>query len=388
MGCPTCKSITLFKGDTGATGATGATGPAGPAGPTGGHGEAATIAVGSVSALSAGATPTITNAGTSSAATFNFGIPAGADGKTILNGSGAPSGGVDGDFWIDTANNRIYGPKASGTWPGSYTSLVGPTGSTGSTGATGAAGSTGATGPQGATGGYSSEWIYDTGTGSGTSTGKIRFDNATPSSVTGLYINNVDADASDLSAWLDGFDNSNSFGVIRVSKKSDASVFWMGKITAESDSGSEHDVTVTHVQSSGTFTAADRLVVSFAANGIDAGAPYLKYYTATLTQASTDPVVATVPTAVRTASNYLGTIVWTRTGAGVYVGTLSSAFTGVVVCNITQGKVATAAVLQLARTSDDTVTLQAFTASTGAAADALIGTANNEASIEIKQYAT
>ena len=63
---------------------------------------------------------------------------AGADGKTVLNGSGAPSGGtgVDGDFYINTAANEIYGPKASGAW-GSATSLVGPTGPTGATGSQG-----------------------------------------------------------------------------------------------------------------------------------------------------------------------------------------------------------------------------------------------------------
>jgi hypothetical protein len=38
-------------------------------------GSAATIAVGTVSTLSPGATPTVTNAGTSSAATLNFGLP-------------------------------------------------------------------------------------------------------------------------------------------------------------------------------------------------------------------------------------------------------------------------------------------------------------------------
>jgi hypothetical protein len=42
-------------------------------------GAAATIAAGSGTALAAGATPTVTNSGTSSAATFDFGIPRGAD---------------------------------------------------------------------------------------------------------------------------------------------------------------------------------------------------------------------------------------------------------------------------------------------------------------------
>ena len=64
----------------------------------------------------------------------------GADGKTVLNGAVDPtSEGVDGDFYINTASNEIFGPKAAGVW-GTGTSLVGPTGATGATGATGPAG--------------------------------------------------------------------------------------------------------------------------------------------------------------------------------------------------------------------------------------------------------
>ncbi|HEV8622477.1 MAG TPA: hypothetical protein VGR33_06260, partial [Actinomycetota bacterium] len=35
---------------------------------------------------------------------------------------------VNGDFYLDTSAWVLYGPKASGAWPGSGTSLVGPTG--------------------------------------------------------------------------------------------------------------------------------------------------------------------------------------------------------------------------------------------------------------------
>ena len=75
---------------------------------------------------------------------------AGSDGKTVLNGSGVPSSGLgaDGDFYIDTANNNLYGPKASGAW-GSATSLVGPQGSQGIQGNTGSSGSQGIQGIQG-----------------------------------------------------------------------------------------------------------------------------------------------------------------------------------------------------------------------------------------------
>lgn len=67
--------------------------------------------------------------------------PAGADGKTILNGAIAPtiSVGSNGDFYINTATDEIYGPKTAGLW-GSPTSLIGPAGATGGVGPQGPAG--------------------------------------------------------------------------------------------------------------------------------------------------------------------------------------------------------------------------------------------------------
>lgn len=58
-------------------------GPVGPMGPQGPAGTAATIAAGTATTLPYGSNPTVTNTGTSSAATFNFGIPAGAPGTTV-----------------------------------------------------------------------------------------------------------------------------------------------------------------------------------------------------------------------------------------------------------------------------------------------------------------
>lgn len=92
------------QGPAGATGAAGAPGPAGATGPTGATG------------------------------------PAGASGgQTILNGTGAPTSatGSDGDFYIDTAGDAIYGPKSSGAWPSPGTSLVGPQGPAGTAGTDG-----------------------------------------------------------------------------------------------------------------------------------------------------------------------------------------------------------------------------------------------------------
>lgn len=48
-------------------------------------------------------------------------------GSTVLNGAGAPSSGTgnNADFYLDTTNTRLYGPKTGEAW-GGYVSLVGP----------------------------------------------------------------------------------------------------------------------------------------------------------------------------------------------------------------------------------------------------------------------
>ncbi len=64
---------------------------------------------------------------------------AGANGNTILHGSSLPTTGLgaNGDFYLDTATESLYGPKTAGSWPTSGTSLVGPQGLQGNTGPTG-----------------------------------------------------------------------------------------------------------------------------------------------------------------------------------------------------------------------------------------------------------
>jgi hypothetical protein len=62
-------------------------GAPGAPGSNGTNGTAATVAVGTVTGLAAGATPTVTNSGSTSAAVFNFGIPAGAPGATGATGN-------------------------------------------------------------------------------------------------------------------------------------------------------------------------------------------------------------------------------------------------------------------------------------------------------------
>jgi len=146
----------------------------------------------------------------------------------------------------------------------------GAAGTNGTNGTNGIDGAPGADGADGVYGGWSSEWLFDNGTGTGTSAGDFRFDNITLSSVTGIFINEINADATDLTAFLSAISSADgNFGLIRISKKSDANIFWMGVVTGASDLGSEHDITLTHTVSNGTFTNNDPCIVSFVRNGLN-----------------------------------------------------------------------------------------------------------------------
>jgi len=80
--------------------------------------------------------------------------PQGPAGSSVLNGVGAPAStlGNNGDFYLRTDTTCLYGPKASGAWPGTCQALVGPAGASGTTGTAGSAGATGPAGPSGPTG--------------------------------------------------------------------------------------------------------------------------------------------------------------------------------------------------------------------------------------------
>uniref|UniRef100_UPI0040486BD9 hypothetical protein n=1 Tax=Algoriphagus sp. TaxID=1872435 RepID=UPI0040486BD9 len=145
-------------GSTGAQGPTGLTGPAGPQGLAGNSGATGSIGPQGPIGLTGPAGPqgAIGLAG----AVGSQGIQgstgavgaAGVDGKTVLNGTTNPTNqGVEGDFYINTNSNTLFGPKAGGIWP-SGVSLVGPAGVTGAIGASGAQGVQGPTGATGVAG--------------------------------------------------------------------------------------------------------------------------------------------------------------------------------------------------------------------------------------------
>jgi hypothetical protein len=85
-------------------------------GPAGTAGSAATITVGTVTTLAAGSSATVTNGGSSSAATLNFGIPAGA------TGTGLTTGGTTGQVL-----KKNSGTNYDATWVDQSTIVAGDT---------------------------------------------------------------------------------------------------------------------------------------------------------------------------------------------------------------------------------------------------------------------
>ena len=110
----------------------------------------------STNALTVGTVLSSTNAGSQvsfpagSNVTAYLTVPAAwytaiAAGTTVLSGGGAVErAGANGDFYIDTTAEAIYGPKTGGAW-GSATSLIGPAGTPGTAGTNGTNGTNGAT---------------------------------------------------------------------------------------------------------------------------------------------------------------------------------------------------------------------------------------------------
>lgn len=129
------------KGDTGPTGGTQLlNGSVAPTGGVGANGDfymrtSAGIPVMIYGPKAAGVWPTGVNVTGPTGSNGTNGV----DGRTLLNGTGAPSNalGANGDFYINnTAPKTIYGPKSGGAWPAGV-SLKGDTGAAGTNGAAG-----------------------------------------------------------------------------------------------------------------------------------------------------------------------------------------------------------------------------------------------------------
>ena len=285
---------TGFTGETGATGLTGETGATGNTGPTGATGEPSTIPgptgdtgptgpTGETGATgpqgtagTAGATGPQGTAGTAGAtgAQGTAGT-AGAQGQTgltgvtglgILTGVTAPTGGTgrDGDFWIDTAQSKLYGPRALGSWPAG-TFLIGATGAQGTAGTAGTAGSAGATGNNYISDPVIDTWTFRTATGpTGLNPGDIRFNTATIASITNIYAHATSANSVARDAY---FTNGVIVGeIIYVRLAGTPSTFLKFRVTATpTTTSSITTIPVTNITESGTtlsFLAGQSFTVS------------------------------------------------------------------------------------------------------------------------------
>lgn len=119
----------------------------------GAAGAAATATAGTTTTGTPGSSASVTNVGSTSAAVFNFTIPAGS---VIHSTVGIPSNsvGVNGDWAFDTSVNSYVYFKSGGAWSlvNSNRGATGADGAAGATGATGAAGSNGTNGTNGSDG--------------------------------------------------------------------------------------------------------------------------------------------------------------------------------------------------------------------------------------------
>ena len=210
----------------------------------------------------------------------------------IVSGASAPAN--QGILWLDTTAAAETGPQgttgtqgATGAQGTTGVGTQGTTGTTGAQGATGAQGTTGAgtqgtTGAQGATGtqgitgqngnfgGASFDYTYSTTTAAADpGAGKIRFNNATITSATAMYIDSTNDAATDLSSFLNTIDDSTSTikGHFRVSAKFDDSIFALFTISSLVDQTGWFTVNGSYVSGNGSFSDLADTVITFARTG-------------------------------------------------------------------------------------------------------------------------
>lgn len=159
-------------------------------------------------------------------------------------------------------------------------------------------------GNDGIFGGFSGEWLFSTSTSTGPAATFLRFNNATYSAVTQIYVADLNISSIDYDLFLDSLSNGGSFGYVRIFKEFDSSKFWLGEITAVTDNGTDHTIAVTYILSNGAFAANDNLVLSFAPKG--SFPTTQKQRINTIFRQSDTPYVS------HTAASYLdiGTVVW------------------------------------------------------------------------------
>jgi len=183
---------------------------------------------------------------------------------------------------VDTVSTSVSAVSAGGTPTASatYTASSGALALafglvTGNTGASGSTGSQGVAGSDGSNAGLAMTFSNST-SDADPGSGKLAFNNATVSSVSILFIDDADDNSVDISGFVQSFDdvvNSTARGIILITKEGTPSTFALFKVSgAVTDASGYTKVPVTHVVSNGTFSNSDGITVSFSYSGADGNA--------------------------------------------------------------------------------------------------------------------
>jgi hypothetical protein len=197
---------------------------------------------------------------------------------------------------VDTVSTSVSAVSAGGT-PTASATFTASSGAlalafglvTGNTGATGSTGSTGAAGTDGSNAGLAMTFSNST-SDADPGNGKLAFNNGTISSVSILFIDDVDDNSVDISGFVQSFDdvtNSTARGIILITKEGTPSTFALFKVSgAVTDASGYTKVPVTHVVSNGSFSNTDGITLSFSYSGADASGSF------TLSDGSTTQAIA------------------------------------------------------------------------------------------------
>ena len=123
--------------------------------------------------------------------------------------------------------------------------------------------------------------------------GKFRLNNATISSASEMYIDDLEFNGTDVSEWVQSWDdvsgNDTNRGRIRISKANTLDTWMVFKVTgAITDASGYTKVSLVYIDTAGTFANDDKVFISFTASGEDGAIPgyFYKFDTGT---SDTDP---------------------------------------------------------------------------------------------------
>lgn len=118
-------------------------------------------------------------------------------------------------------------------------------------------------------GGYSTDYLYSTTTSaSGIAATYLRLNNASFASVSHVFVHKSQRYNVSVAAFLASIANSGNYGYIKIYKESTLDDNWIFlRVTALTDQITYVDLTVTYVDSHGSFSASDVLVLTFSPTG-------------------------------------------------------------------------------------------------------------------------